>query len=307
MGNENDPEGAWQRQTTTSICGHEVLEQKQVHYCDWVGAELLALLSQPFAGSPAARDPLHPDEQQFLRVHQVEELMFAQIYYDLQRAIQWIQKNSLVDASHVMRRVVTWTNLLSPVAEIFETMRPEDFAKFRTALSPASGAESLGGRRIEVLSGQGVDEPYAEDRGMSFTYRQCLDRSPGPGPNDPKTRWWTDELTQIASGPTLRSAFAGLLQREATTLEDLYELRAPEDPLRVLADYLYNFDQAYTRFRAIHFKIATQQIGTKPGTGHTSGAAFLRSTLDKHFLPDLWNLKKRRRDENPPPKPWGNG
>ena len=33
------------------------------------------------------------------------------------------------------------------------------------------------------------------------------------------------------------------------------------------------------------------QIGAKTGTGGSTGASYLRSTLDKRFYPELWDLR----------------
>jgi tryptophan 2,3-dioxygenase len=34
-----------------------------------------------------------------------------------------------------------------------------------------------------------------------------------------------------------------------------------------------------------------RQIGSKTGTGGSTGAAYLRSTLEKRFYPELWALR----------------
>jgi tryptophan 2,3-dioxygenase len=34
-----------------------------------------------------------------------------------------------------------------------------------------------------------------------------------------------------------------------------------------------------------------RQIGAKPGTGGSTGAAYLRSTQSKRFYPELWRIR----------------
>ncbi len=34
-----------------------------------------------------------------------------------------------------------------------------------------------------------------------------------------------------------------------------------------------------------------RQIGSKTGTGGSTGAAYLRGTLTKRFFPELWDLR----------------
>jgi Tryptophan 2,3-dioxygenase (vermilion) len=36
-----------------------------------------------------------------------------------------------------------------------------------------------------------------------------------------------------------------------------------------------------------------RQIGAKTGTGGSSGARYLRSTLGKRFFPDLWEVRSQ--------------
>jgi len=40
-----------------------------------------------------------------------------------------------------------------------------------------------------------------------------------------------------------------------------------------------------------HVLMVERQIGSKTGTGGSTGAAYLRSTLYKRFYPDLWDLR----------------
>src|ERR687892_69013 len=44
-------------------------------------------------------------------------------------------------------------------------------------------------------------------------------------------------------------------------------------------------------WRQRHILMVERQIGTKRGTGGSSGAPYLRTTLDKRFFPDLWELR----------------
>jgi len=36
-----------------------------------------------------------------------------------------------------------------------------------------------------------------------------------------------------------------------------------------------------------------RQIGSKTGTGGSSGVEYLRSTLDKRFYPELWEVRSQ--------------
>ena len=37
--------------------------------------------------------------------------------------------------------------------------------------------------------------------------------------------------------------------------------------------------------------MAAREIGTRPGTGGSPGVPYLRSTVDRRFFPDLWDVR----------------
>jgi tryptophan 2,3-dioxygenase len=55
-----------------------------------------------------------------------------------------------------------------------------------------------------------------------------------------------------------------------------------------LAEALLDHDQQFVLWRARHVAMVERQIGSKEGTGGSSGASYLRTTLDKRFFPELW-------------------
>jgi len=46
-------------------------------------------------------------------------------------------------------------------------------------------------------------------------------------------------------------------------------------------------------WRYRHVKMVERTIGTKSGTGGSSGVEYLRSTLFKPAFPDLWEIRAR--------------
>ena len=50
-------------------------------------------------------------------------------------------------------------------------------------------------------------------------------------------------------------------------------------------------DELFARWRYHHVLMVEREIGSKSGTGGSSGASYLRKTLDKRFYPELWALR----------------
>ncbi len=94
------------------------------------------------------------------------------------------------------------------------------------------------------------------------------------------------------SETTLADAFDGALRRGGVT--DVAEvLRGGPSLLTMLAETLLDYDEAVGHWRHRHVLAVERQIGLKPGTGGSSGAAYLRSTLTKRFFPALWEARTR--------------
>src|SRR5438093_6188763 len=93
------------------------------------------------------------DELLFVIAHQVYELWFKLMVNELETAISLMSSGDLYEAARLIRRVVTIQKVLIQQLEVLETSRPTDFLKFRSALSPASGFQSLQFRELEFISG----------------------------------------------------------------------------------------------------------------------------------------------------------
>ena len=80
----------------------------------------------------------------------------------------------------------------------------------------------------------------------------------------------------------------------STEVQDLLvEVYAREDMLSRACERLVDFDEGLQEWRYRHVMMVQRTIGLKKGTGGSSGAEYLRSTLFKPFFPDLWAIRSR--------------
>ena len=61
----------------------------------------------------------------------------------------------------------------------------------------------------------------------------------------------------------------------------------------LLLEELVDIDEGIQEWRYRHLKMVERTIGNKMGTGGSSGAGYLQSTLFKPVFPDLWEIRAR--------------
>src|SRR5260370_4433647 len=93
------------------------------------------------------------DELLFIVAHQVYELWFKVVLFELEAARDRIDSDDMFFALHYLKRVHVIEKLLVEQIDVLETMSPQDFLAFRSQLAPASGFQSVQFREIDVLSG----------------------------------------------------------------------------------------------------------------------------------------------------------
>jgi tryptophan 2,3-dioxygenase len=213
------------------------------------------------------------DELLFIVAHQVYELWFKVVLDELEAARARIDSDDIFFARHHLRRVNVIERLLIEQIEVLETMSPQDFLAFRSQLAPASGFQSVQFREIEFLSG--LKEPK---------YLSRIEGSPEE----------MNRLQRRLDEPSLADALHALIERRGSpSLLDIFRDRERYGDLFDLCEALLDHDEAFAHWRARHVLMVERQIGSKTGTGGSSGAQYLRSTLGKRFFPDLWEVRSQ--------------
>ena len=213
------------------------------------------------------------DELLFIVTHQVYELWFKVLLFELEAARDEIAADDPHDARHHLRRVNVIERLLIEQIDVLETMSPSDFLAFRSRLAPASGFQSIQFRELEFLSGL-----------KDASYLSRLEAGPGEA----------ERLRRRLAEPTLWDAYLTLVTRSGSPeLESILRERERYPDLFDLAEALLDHDEAFAHWRSRHVLMVERHIGTKTGTGGSTGAPYLRSTLDKRFYPELWALRSR--------------
>ena len=227
-------------------------------------------------------DPRAHDELLFIVVHQVYELWFKEILFELDGVKQLLSEGQIRRARHFLERVHTILKVGIEQVAVLESMSPPDFLEFRNRLAPASGFQSVQFREIEFVSGV-KDGRYLERLAQDPDAQARLQR----------------RLTE----PTVWDAFCSALDarglpmpaddegvRRATLLAILRGREGSGDEFD-LCEALLGYDELFAEWRHRHILMVERQIGSKTGTGGSTGASYLRTTLDKRFFPELWAVR----------------
>ena len=225
-------------------------------------------------------DPPAHDELLFITVHQVCELWFKQCLHELGAARDGMLAGRTYEPRKALHRVHAIEQILIEQVVVLETMTPQDFLAFRSLLAPASGFQSVQFRELEFLSG-------ARDAAYVDRLRQAS--------GDERAR-----LEARLQEPSLWDAFLALLERSGLAVGSAEERRASllaiardrtHAELWELSEALITHDALASQWRSRHVDMVERQIGTKPGTGGSSGGEYLRSRLALRYFPELWELR----------------
>ncbi len=234
------------------------------------------LSSQQLESSPPAHDELL-----FITIHQVYELWFQQLLHEAETARDAMCSGELWWTRHLLARMHVIEGVLIQQVDILETMTPQDFLVFRQLLSPASGFQSVQFRELEFISG-------AKDPSFVRRFRGLTDSE-------------TSRLNRRLDEPTLWDAFLAVLTSRGlavgsddeirTSLRTVAHDRAGHFDIWELAESLIQHDELAAAWRARHVVMVERMIGTKTGTGGSSGSDYLRSRLPLRYYPLLWDLR----------------
>ena len=228
-------------------------------------------------------DPPAHDELLFITVHQVYELWFQQLLFEAEAARDAMFGDQVWRSKHLLRRIHAIERVLIEQIAVLETMTPQDFLAFRQHLSPASGFQSVQFRELEFVSGAKDPSFVQRFKGLTEDEAERLERR-----LEEPTLW--DAFLALLAG---RGLAVGSDDEVSTSLHTAAHDRDRYFDVWELAEALIEHDELAIGWRARHVTMVERVIGTRTGTGGSSGAAYLRSRLPLRYYPALWDLRSQ--------------
>ena len=133
-----------------------------ITYWDYIQTDALLGLQTPRT--------TQPDEMVFIMYHQVNELLFKMILWEIDQVAKSDNVSAEKFSMHLMRVSRYFDMLCSSFTVMADGMEREQYLKFRNTLTPASGFQSAQYRKIEFASTELINL-------IDVRYRDSIDRN----------------------------------------------------------------------------------------------------------------------------------
>jgi tryptophan 2,3-dioxygenase len=228
------------------------------------------------------------DEILFIIIHQVYELWFKEVLHELDHLRDLLDEDRALEALQTLKRILTVLKIAVAQTDILETMTPLEFLSFRDRLETASGSQSVQFRELEFALG--IKAPAVLEDFPPDDRRRLEARLGSP-------TIWDALLAHLArrGHPIPAAALERDVRAPVQASEEVERALVAvyrEDPESAqLCERFLDLDEGIQEWRYRHVKMVERTIGTRRGTGGSSGVAFLKRTLFVPAFPDLWAVR----------------
>jgi tryptophan 2,3-dioxygenase len=255
-------------------------------YTDYLKVDELLELQSPRS------EPEEHDELLFIIIHQTYELWFKQLRHELTFLMARLDAGDIPRAFHTLKRVLKILKTLVSQVDILETMTPLEFESFRSRLETASGFQSYQFRVVEFMLG------YKRPQPMTFQLEGSVGRALLEAAYQAPSLWQVFLHSLKRAGYAipendLNAEVTAATKPSAAVQEALLTVYKSDDQLSELCELLVDLDEGLQEWRYRHVKMVQRTIGTKGGSGGSSGAEYLIKTLFQPVFPDLWEIRAR--------------
>jgi tryptophan 2,3-dioxygenase len=255
-----------------------------VTYSSYLKLDELLALQQPLSDGP------EHDETLFIVIHQVYELWFKEILHEIDFLEAQLEQRDAPRALATLKRILTILKVVVAQIDVLETMTPLDFLSFRARLESGSGFQSFQFREMEFALGGKNRKALDRYTEGSEPRRRLERRLVAPTLWDSFLRYLVAAGYRVPLEALERDVAAPIV--EVPALHPLLIEVYRKDPTSAaICERLVDLDEGLMEWRYRHVKMVQRTIGTKPGTGGSSGAAYLMTTLNHPMFPDLWAIR----------------
>jgi tryptophan 2,3-dioxygenase len=254
-----------------------------LNYSNYLAIDELLDLQRPVSDGP------EHDEMLFIVIHQVYELWFKQLLHEIDDVKRSLEAGDGFAAGARLNRIKAILAVCIRQIDVLITMTPLQFGAFRHRLETASGFQSAQFRELEAVLGR---------RDPSFAQHLLPDDQARVERRMSERSLWDSMLVYINSlgfdipSEVLQRNLAEPYVANAQVHEALLALHRQNHEAIHLCEQLIDIEVSLKEWRYRHVMMVERTIGTKQGTGGSSGAGYLQSTLGHpRSFPELWEIR----------------
>jgi tryptophan 2,3-dioxygenase len=297
--------------------------EKAVYYADYLQLDKITGAQDP-ESFKEGKEPAHDEmlfiiihqayelwfKQILFEVNSVIEIMNKPVVNDNSPEMQTVV--------HRLKRVVTILRVLVQQVDIIETMTPMDFLDFRDMLRPASGFQSYQFKVLEAKLGLKFEHRHGQNYYTSQLKEKDIaiikDAESGKSVIELINAWlermpfisedFWNNYQQVYVGSLAdieknnAAAFETVFNNAAENVERSLSPKACRSALFImmyhgypmlelpfqLLDTLLEIDNQLSNWRSRHINMVQRMIGSRIGTGGSTGAGYLKAAMDKHYI-----------------------
>jgi tryptophan 2,3-dioxygenase len=227
------------------------------------------------------------DELLFIVIHQVYELWFKQLLHEGKHLQGRLEAGDTPHALHTLKRMLTILKTVVAQIDVLETMTPRQFLAFRDRLEAASGFQSAQFRELEALLGRrdtAALQAYDPESEEHARIAAAMER---PSLFDSFLRY----LAHHGYGAALQRDVTQPLEPSDDVQRVLLAAYADDGEPAQVCERMIDLDEGVMEWRYRHVQMVRRTIGDKRGTGGSTGAQYLATTLLRPAFPDLWAVR----------------
>ncbi|HIC31057.1 MAG TPA: tryptophan 2,3-dioxygenase [Flavobacteriaceae bacterium] len=271
-----------------------LLHSKPIDYWDYIQTDALLNLQ-------IKRSTL-PDEMVFILYHQVNELLFKMILWEIDQVANEKDITASFFETKIMRISRYFDVLTSSFTVMKDGMDIEQYNKFRNTLAPASGFQSAQYRKIEFASTELInliDNRFREtiDRNTSFNhaFEHLYWQAAGKDYKTGKKSYTLTVFEQKYKDEFIRFAEFYNTHNLWTIFKSLPQnVKEDKDLIKAMRHYDYTVNITWVM---AHYNTAKHYLNiggkTAEATGGSEWVKYMHPKYQRRiFFPDLWSEKE---------------
>jgi tryptophan 2,3-dioxygenase len=281
------------QKTETHLAG--LLWSKPMTYWDYIQTDALLNIQ--------TQRTTFPDEMVFIMYHQVNELIFKMILWEMKQ-ISYRENIEIVFFAERLMRISSYFDMLTTSFSIMENgMEVDQYMKFRNTLTPASGFQSAQYRLIEFSSTDvinlidnryrgSIDRDTSYENAFEYLYWQAAGKDYSTG----KKSYFLEEFER-----KYKKTFLDHMEeyKSINIWQKFKQLPDADQKSLELIKAMRHFDRTVNITWVMqHLNVAIKYIdqsgkGTGEATGGSDWKKYMHPKYQRRiFFPDLWSAEE---------------